>query len=723
MLVLAANVARAGEIAFVRHDIDRSCAMSAAAAIDVDHDGRLDIVTGRTWYEAPASALPDNASQATPRTFWKPHPVRDVEFIRGRYDDYGCLPLDVNADGWTDFIIANYRSSKLGWVEHPGKSLGAWTEHVVEKPGPMETGRLVDLDGDGQLDVIPSGKDFAAWWEIVPGTEPRWVRHDLPQELAGHGIGWGDVNGDGRIDVVGEKGWAEAPADRRAGRWHWHAEFDLGTGASVPIVVTDVDGDGDADLVWGRAHRTGLYWLERLSASDSRAWQEHAIDSSWAQPHTVELADLDGDGRAEIVSGRRYLAHDGRDVGEWDPLAIYAYRFDSKLRTWHRSTISDDGQAGFDVDPKLVDLDKDGDLDLVCPGRNGLCWLENVPWDPLSRGIVNAPQIRDHSKLLVYLDEGGAEQPVKTPADWGRRRADILVEMQRVMGPLPDSSLRVPLDVKELSSTDEGKYQRRKISYATEPGDRVPAWLLVPHQRKGRAAAMLCLHQTTKIGKDEPAGLDGKPNLHYAHELAERGFVCLVPDYPSFGEYPYDFRQTGAHASGSIKAVWNNVRGIDLLAAMSEVDRDKIGVIGHSLGGHNALFTAAFDQRIRAVVTSCGFTPFHDYYGGKLAGWTSDRYMPRIRDAFDSNPDRVPFDFYEVVAAVAPRAMFTNSPERDANFDVGGVRKAITAAGQVYELFGARDKLVAAYPDCEHDFPEDVRKQAYDWLGKMMSAK
>jgi dienelactone hydrolase len=232
---------------------------------------------------------------------------------------------------------------------------------------------------------------------------------------------------------------------------------------------------------------------------------------------------------------------------------------------------------------------------------------------------------------------------------------------------------------------------------------------------------MLCLHPTATWGKDGPAGLGGLPSRHYAHELAERGYVCLVPDYPSFGEYPYDFKKQGAHyASGSMKAIWNNQRAVDLIETVPQVNKDRIGVIGHSLGGHNALFTAVFDDRLKAVVSSCGFTPFHDYYGGKVAGWTSDRYMPRIRDVYENNADRIPFDFYEVLAALAPRPFFSNSPLHDSNFDIAGVRKAFEKAGEVYALFDARSRLKLVTPDAPHDFPEAERQAAYAWLDEML---
>jgi len=332
----------------------------------------------------------------------------------------------------------------------------------------------------------------------------------------------------------------------------------------------------------------------------------------------------------------------------------------------------------------------------------------------------------DHSNLLVVRDAEGHERPVKSRADWAVRVGHLRENMQLVMGRLPDSTRRVPLDVTVVSEESTGKYVRRKIKFTPEPDDRVPAWLLIPAGLKEgeKAPAMLCLHQTTGIGKDEPAGLGGLRSLHYAHELAERGFICIVPDYPSFGEYPYDFKKQGAHyASGSMKAIWNNIRAVDVLQTLPQVDKDRIGVIGHSLGGHNSLFTAVFDERLKAVVTSCGFTPFPDYYGGKLAGWTSDRYMPRIREVYGNDPRKVPFDFYEILASLAPRGVYSNSPLHDDNFDVDGVKKAFRKAEEVYSLFDATAQLKLVTPDAPHDFPEAQRLQSYDWLSEQLKSK
>src|SRR5258706_11819395 len=172
-----------------------------------------------------------------------------------------------------------------------------------------------------------------------------------------------------------------------------------------------------------------------------------------------------------------------------------------------------------------------------------------------------------------------------------------------------------------------------------------------------------------------------------------------------------------------MKGIWNHMRCVDLLQGLDEVDGERIGCIGHSLGGHNTLFVTAFDQRIKAAVSSCGFTSFAKYYGGNLTGWSSDKYMPRIASVYGKDPAKMPFDFPEVLAAIAPRAVLAVAPLRDANFEVGGVKDCIAAAGAVYELLGAKDKLGALYPDSAHEFTDDSRKTAYEFLDAHLKTK
>ena len=329
------------------------------------------------------------------------------------------------------------------------------------------------------------------------------------------------------------------------------------------------------------------------------------------------------------------------------------------------------------------------------------------------------PVYADKLHILSWRDRIGVEHPVTSRKDWSKRRADIMANMELVMGQLPGPTRKVPLDARVGESVDCGKFTRRKIVFRSEGQDWVPAFVLVPHGLKSKAPAMLCLHQTTAIGKKEPVGLGGSENLHYTQELAERGYVALAPDYPNFGDYPVDVYAMG-YASATMKGIWNHMRAVDLLQSLPEVDRDKIGVIGHSLGGHNALFAAAFDPRIKAVITSCGFNSFFAYAGGDLDRWSHGSYMPRIGILYRKDPKAMPFDFTEVLACVAPRAIFISAPMQDSNFPVTGVMDCVAAAKPVYKLLGAAEQLVVQYPAGGHDFPADVREKAYQWLDRVL---
>lgn len=288
------------------------------------------------------------------------------------------------------------------------------------------------------------------------------------------------------------------------------------------------------------------------------------------------------------------------------------------------------------------------------------------------------------------------------------------------MGPLPSLDHSAPLNIHVIEESKQEHYSRKKITFQPEPGSIVYAWLLIPNNARNAPAA-LCLHQTTAIGKDEPVGLGGKPNLHYAQELAERGYVVIAPDYPSFGDDKTDFVRdvyARGYKSGSMKGIVNHIRAVDLLLSLRQVDRHRIAAIGHSLGGHNALFVAAFDPRIRAVVTSCGFTAMSHYYGGNLKGWSSPRYMPLISAVYHNSPRNLPFDFSDIFNAIASRAVFVNAPLHDSNFDVVGVDETIEKVKQNFPP----GRLVVAHPDCGHDFPPAVRQQAYRFLDEHLKS-
>lgn len=322
----------------------------------------------------------------------------------------------------------------------------------------------------------------------------------------------------------------------------------------------------------------------------------------------------------------------------------------------------------------------------------------------------------EHQDLKYYLDEQRQRHETKTAEDWQIRRQHIVANFEQVAGPLPSAEARVALDVKVLAEQREGGIVRRKISYQADRDDRVTAWLLIPNHPAGsKLPAVLCLQQTVSIGKDEPVGLGGNPDLHYALHLAQRGYVTLAPDYPSFGEHQYDFAPQHGYVSGTMKAVWDNIRAIDLLTSLPDVDANRLGCIGHSLGGHNAIFTSLFEPRIKAIVSSCGFCTFQK---DDLPSWTGPRYMPRIESAYGNSADRVPFDFNELVAALAPRPFLACAAVGDDDFDVNGVKDVMQSAKGVYQLLGHPEDLAACYPAGGHGFPKEARDVAYRFLDK-----
>jgi hypothetical protein len=332
-----------------------------------------------------------------------------------------------------------------------------------------------------------------------------------------------------------------------------------------------------------------------------------------------------------------------------------------------------------------------------------------------------APRLpRDN--LLVYRGPEGAAEPVRTTDDWLKRRAAILAGMQAVMGPLPGPEKRCPLAMRVEDEVDCGSHVRRLITYASEPGSRVPAYLLIPkavlRSEGERVPAILCLHGTDNVvGHGVVVGLGGKPNRQYASELADRGYVTLAPNYPLLARYQPDLKALGWE-SGTVKAVWDNIRGLDLLESLPYVKPGAFATIGHSLGGHNSVFTAVFDDRLKVVVTSCGLDSFLDYYGGAEKvwlpekGWTQTRYMPRLAEYRGRLAD-IPFDFSELIGALAPRHVLIVAPQADSNFRADSVDRVVAAARPVFALYGHPERLRLEHPEGGHDFPTAMREKAY----------
>ncbi|MCE9554350.1 MAG: VCBS repeat-containing protein [Planctomycetes bacterium] len=363
----------------------------ACGVADFNGDGKRDIFCGDSWYEAPA---------------WTRHKVRDVPPSANPhyYEDFADCPLDCNGDGRPDIVTCNYFGRRVGWVENPGGDATApWKEHLIETPGSSETGELIDLNNDGRLDFLPNVGNTVVWYELVE-QKPKvvWKKHVLGPEGAGHGIGVGDINSDGRLDVITPKGWYQQPLKADTERWVFHKEFDLGA-ASIFILGRDIDGDGKTDIVWGMGHNYGLYWLKQSTdAKGQRIWTKHDIDTSFSQVHTLLWADLEGTGTPQLVTGKRIYAHE-TEPGATDKPCIYYFKFDRTAKagqgTWTRHTIYEGepamnapakaqdrwalkdfprGSAGTGLQMPAIDIDGDGDVDLICPGKSGLYLFENL---------------------------------------------------------------------------------------------------------------------------------------------------------------------------------------------------------------------------------------------------------------------------------------------------------------------------------------------------------
>jgi len=365
------------EIPFRKQTIDLGPS-EAVAIVDMNRDGKLDIVSGENWFEQAPPAAPGEG----PR--WIKHKFRSLPYRDFYLEDLSDLAIDVNGDGYPDIVSCSYWADPLTWWENPGAQGGAWKKHVIESRSPVEFVFLVDILNTGKLQqLLPQYGDPnfpLTWYELSgKGGDAAWIPHVISPKSYGHGIGAGDVNGDGRTDIITPKGWFEAPPDPRNGQWVFHPDFDLG--ATGFIYTLDVNGDGLPDIVTSLGHDYGIFWYEqKKDAAGNRTWTKHLIDNSYSQAHALTLVDLKGDGNVDIVTGKRYMAHNGHDPGEREPLGIYWYepfKIDGAVQ-WRRHIIDYSTRTGTGMQVRVVDIDGDGDLDIVVAGKSGLYLFENL---------------------------------------------------------------------------------------------------------------------------------------------------------------------------------------------------------------------------------------------------------------------------------------------------------------------------------------------------------
>ena len=367
-LIAPALAQVSGEVPFRKHTLDLG-RNEACAVADVNGDGHADIIAGESWYEGPK---------------WTKHRFRSFNFFRNYIDNFSDVPIDVNGDGSIDIVSVAWASKRIAWFENPGKGAGTWKEHPIDGGANVEFAFLVDIDNDGQARELlpqmagPSG--VTAWYEIQgKGAGAKWVKYEVSPRAYGHGIGAGDVNGDGRTDILTPKGWLQAPKDPRKVPWEHHADFDVGSTGF--LYVHDVDRDGVNDIVTSMAHDYGVFWMKQARSTDgSRSWEKNTIDDAWSQAHAMTMADLTGDGRPELITGKRMFAHNGNDPGARESPGLYWYEnvMIGEKSEWARHLIHYGGRVGTGMQLPVADIDGDGDLDFAVAGKGGVFLFENL---------------------------------------------------------------------------------------------------------------------------------------------------------------------------------------------------------------------------------------------------------------------------------------------------------------------------------------------------------
>ncbi len=337
----------------------------ACAIGDINRDGLPDVVAGRLWYAAPD---------------FVPRPVRPLALHPPEYaQNNGEFLLDINGDGWLDIVTSGWGETKILWFENPGEdhlNKGIeWKEHDLVDSGisRSEIGLFEDLDQDGMPEYILNSwhepNPFLIWRLEKDSSEQMTARSKQVGPRNGHGVGIGDINHDGRLDILFDEGWYQQPEQIEAA-WKWHKDWKLND-ASCPMQVQDLNQDGRNDIIFGIGHDYGLYWMEQGEPDgESTTWTKHIIDETWSQVHAMTWADLDGDGQGELITGKRVWAHTGQDPGSNDPAVLYRYVWDIEKQTFKRHLINA-GKVSTGLFIRVADLNQDQKQDIVVAGKLG----------------------------------------------------------------------------------------------------------------------------------------------------------------------------------------------------------------------------------------------------------------------------------------------------------------------------------------------------------------
>jgi len=365
----------AAKVAFQRTQLDKLFRSEGVAVGDFNGDGKLDIAAGSVYYAAPD---------------WKMHSILEKPnafSIEAYSDAFFTFAEDVNRDGRTDVMTIGMPGGPTWWFENPGAAGGPWKQHVALSVTNSESPAWMDVYGDGRRELVcgysPDPKNPGSPQRrmalVGPGKAPQapWPIYTFSaancpgSAMYAHGLGVGDINGDGRKDVVIKEGWWENPGDNRP-EWTFHPA-NLGEDAAQ-MIVYDFDGDGDNDVLSSSAHRYGIWWHEQTPDG----WKTHEIDKSFSQTHAVCLADINGDGLPDFVTGKRFWAHMGRDPGEREPALLVWFELARKdgRPVWTKHVIDDDSGVGTQFE--VADVDRDGLLDVVISNKKGVYYFRQT---------------------------------------------------------------------------------------------------------------------------------------------------------------------------------------------------------------------------------------------------------------------------------------------------------------------------------------------------------
>jgi sugar lactone lactonase YvrE len=368
-----------------RITLDVAFRSEGVAVGDLNNDGRNDVVAGDIWYEAPKQPLTGE---------WKRHEIRKPgQYVAGiGYSHSFCNYVwDVDQDGQQDVVIVGFPGEPFHWYRNPGSAGGHWKGHEIWHSICNESPDFADITGDGKPEfVFGSQPERRMGFSPLPSKDAvanKWTFHAISKSgdpgkngtfKYYHGLGHGDLNQDKRTDVLIAHGWWEQPADLDAAEWEFHpyalGRDGVGVERMGDIHVDDLDLDGDQDLIASSAHAHGVWWWENLGDKSNTQFRFHLIDQSYSQTHAMEYVDINGDGQRDIVTGKRFFAHNGGDPGGRDLVQMFWYEVHrgSEGPRFIRHEIAAARNTGIGTQFQVVDFNGDGKADIALSNKKGV---------------------------------------------------------------------------------------------------------------------------------------------------------------------------------------------------------------------------------------------------------------------------------------------------------------------------------------------------------------